>query len=117
MRLIDADKIPTVKAPIAPILRGDETHYERVALKWDIDRQPTIQAIPIPDGATNGDMVKAVLERCSHHIEVKRHEVVYNNVSFRYHGIDVEIYQSEKVFFTLWFPKDWWNAPYRREVE
>ena len=49
MRLIDADKLKERDF--------GEYGYE---MWYEIDRQPTVQAIPIPDNATNGDMIKAM---------------------------------------------------------
>ena len=47
MRLIDADKLKFVPAPIAPILVGDETHWETIILKDRIDAAPTVDAVPV----------------------------------------------------------------------
>lgn len=47
MRLIDADKINFLWAPIAPVYILNDVHYEPVAFKWEIDAQPTIDAEPV----------------------------------------------------------------------
>ena len=50
--------------------------------------------IEIPENATNGDVIMA----CFPHLHVR---IFYTNV---YCGLNT-------------FPKDWWNAPYKREGE
>lgn len=47
MRLIDADKIREVYAPIAPIMVGDDVHYEPIVYMWEIDNSPTVEAEPV----------------------------------------------------------------------
>lgn len=46
-RYIDADAIDKRYVPIAPVIDGDDVHYEWVAFVEDINEQPTIDAIPI----------------------------------------------------------------------
>ena len=48
MRPIDADKIRYVYAPIAPVLVGDEEHYENIAFQSEIEKLPTIDDHGIP---------------------------------------------------------------------
>lgn len=54
MRLIDANRY-----------RKDLLNaYDDVSMEFDVlDSQPTVNAIPIPDGATNGDMIKAMFPK------------------------------------------------------
>jgi hypothetical protein len=52
---------------------------------------------PIPDNATNGDMIKAMFNPCR---------------IFKYTS-DVQVYFSERYY--QFFGMSWWNAPY--EVE
>ena len=47
-----------------------------------------LDVIPIPEGATNGDMIKAMFD-----------ELTFNG------GVG------------LYFKKDWWDAPYKKAVE
>lgn len=47
MRLIDADKLPYIKAPIAPILVGDEVVWRNIVYKLHIDNAPTVDAVPV----------------------------------------------------------------------
>ena len=50
MRLIDADKLPYIKAPIAPILVGDEVVWCDIVYKLHIDNAPTVEAEPVKHG-------------------------------------------------------------------
>lgn len=54
---------------------------------------PTVNAIPIPDGATNGDMIMAMFPNAKANVFVKEVGVK---------GLDT--YST--------FTKTWWNAPY-----
>lgn len=47
MRLIDAEQIRELVAPIAPMLVGNDVHYERIALMDEIDQLPKIEAKPV----------------------------------------------------------------------
>lgn len=67
-----------------------------------------LDVIPIPEGATNGDMFKAMFPN----IEVKPH-MAYGLKN----GIKIRVYIDEFSVFDLWFPTRWWNAPYKKEVE
>ena len=40
-RYIDADKIECIKAPIAPLKKGDAISWQDIAFKSDIDNIPT----------------------------------------------------------------------------
>ena len=53
-----------------------------------------VQAIPIPDNATNGDMIRAM----------------FGGMELNESGNMVYI---EKLYFG--FPRGWWNAPYKEE--
>lgn len=89
MRLIDADKFE------AFVIRtnGDEEFINGVQYVLErIDNAPTVNAIPLPDDATNGDAILAVFP-------------------------DAEPYQNNGVIETdidggTLFHEDWWNAPY-----
>lgn len=66
----------------------------------------TVLTIPIPDNATNGDVIKAL----------------YNPYRiFEYVNSSVHVYLTEDSFnigeYEMNFNWDWWNAPYRREAE
>ncbi len=87
MRLIDADAMKElwqgceIKGSISPLL----------------DVRPTVDAIIIPENATNGDMIKALFPN----VEVKEK----NNGYEVYFGVGTAIQL---------FNNQWWNAPYDR---
>lgn len=47
MRLIDAEQIRDLIAPIAPMSVWNDVHYERIAFMDEIDRLPKIEAEPV----------------------------------------------------------------------
>ena len=63
----------------------------------DIMRFPTIPAIPIPDNATNGDIIKALFN-------IKEVEMSSTYC----------VHFPEEEDFGHYFFKDWWNSPYKR---
>jgi hypothetical protein len=75
MRIIDADKYQK------ELLSA----YDDVSMEFEVlDRQPLVSAIPIPEGATNGDMIKAMFN------------------------------DFESALLLQVISKEWWNAPYMR---
>ena len=46
MKLIDPRQIRFVLTPIAPVLSGDQVHYERVAFQHEVSQIPRIEAVP-----------------------------------------------------------------------
>lgn len=57
---------------------------------------------------TNGDIIKAVFPKC----HVEEHISVLGSTSVLKNGIDVTIPNGDHTVFKLWFPTNWWNAPY-----
>ena len=47
MILINKDEIRFVYAPIAPVLVGDKEHYENIAFQSEIEKLPTVDAVPV----------------------------------------------------------------------
>lgn len=82
MRIIDADKY-----------RKDLlSTYDDVSMELEVlDRQPLISAIPILEGATNGEVVKTMFPD----------ELLTSITSTLWWGDNMS------------FNKDWWNAPYK----
>jgi len=72
--------------------------------KSQINSLPTADVIPITDGATNGDMIKAMFPNA----EIKRGDKNENR-NIVYVWIDNLCIGS--------FRLDWWNTPYKKEVE
>lgn len=58
---------------------------------------------PIPDNATNGDVIKAMF------IDVKVNVTKYSYV------VEVKLPHHTEHDTGLLFDKDWWNAPYQKE--
>ena len=61
-----------------------------------VDKQLTVNVIPIPEGATNGDMIKAMFPSS----EVR--EIMDDLVHYTLDG-----------YVGNYTTKDWWNAPYK----
>lgn len=100
MRLIDADELLTDRR---------KTKYYHLPNKdiavpiIDIEHAHTINAIPIPDGATNGDMIKAM----------------FPNAQIDYHEKSDLVDEYVTVFLKDCdtcqdYSYDWWNTPYER---
>lgn len=95
MRLIDADELLTDRR---------KTKYYHLPNKdiavpiIDIEHAHTINAIPIPDGATNGDMIKAMFPNAR-----------VDDTSEKFGQLSICTHDAKSVFSS-----DWWNAPYKR---
>lgn len=94
--LIRKRDIDYISAPIAPVLKGENVHYEYVAFRKQIEDISPVPAIPIPEGATNGDMVKMIFPD-SKIIDV---------------GNQKRIWLSNQYLINCLL--DWWNRPYKR---
>lgn len=95
-RYVDADKIDyRYGVDVGPNLGG----LRAIALKSDIDNIPPADVIPIPDRATNGDILMTM----------------FPNAQTR------EVCNGELIEFTLdgvvgiTITKEWWNASYSRK--
>lgn len=91
-RYIDADKIEGWFESLS---------FGEIIMKSDFDNNPTADVIPVPKGATNGDMIKAITGE-----DFSRGASIYNH--------DLMICEGE---YYLAFNVDWWNAPYKKGVE
>ena len=72
---------------------------------YDVGELPKANVIPIPDNATNGDMIKAMFPDC------EQKENIHNGYFEMYFDGDFGNPSYMRV------SKDWWNAPYKRKVE
>ena len=97
MRLIDAHEL--IKNWYDEYIKF-MTREEIESMDGIIENAPTINAIPIPKDATNGDMIKAIFPD----VEVKER----NNVYEVYFGVGTAI---------QFFNHQWWNAPYEQEEQ
>lgn len=70
-----------------------------------IEKMPPVKAIPIPEGATNGDMIKAMFPNME--IEECNKDINGNPNIYRIYGLSG----------VAEFGKEFWNAPYKRGSE
>ena len=84
------------------IFKATQTYYSDFTTRLSMKTYTEIIAngTPIPEGATNGDMIKAMFPL----VEVKEK----NNGYEVYFGIGTA---------TQYFNHQWWNAPYKKESE
>ena len=88
-------KICNVTEPQLDIIIGDLNRYAEMCE----------HAIPIPDNATNGEVIMAMLNP-------------YKICEYKY---SVHVYMTEKDFlngnYQMNLDSDWWNAPYKAESD
>ena len=80
------------------------TSYSQSQIKGAVE----VKAIPIPDNATNGDVIKSIY--CQYGLVIRfipSGEVV----------VDMTKLKNNGMIPNMAFNEDWWNAPYRKEVE
>ena len=68
----------------------------------ELEKLPTVQAVPIPDNATNGDVIKAMFPDATIYEETRGYGYMYSDV----------VRCAENYMLT--YDKEWWNAPYKR---
>lgn len=99
------------------VIEVPEENYERLKLAKDVIERnalndPWIDAIlagtPLPDNPTNGDMIKAMFPSAT--IEILKSDVEKTMVCVTWNFKDIPSYYNR-------FYEDWWNAPYKKEVE
>lgn len=64
------------------------------------------ETIVLPDSPTNGDVIKAVFPN-----------IEFTDMAFTIHAVANVTSNGVKGGISYDFWKDWWNAPYKREVE
>lgn len=74
--------------------RAEEEALDFRDIRDMVEFAPTVNAIPIPEAATNGDMIMTMFNCMI--IEISKGKVYV-----------------EGIFFP--FDEEWWNAPYRKE--
>ncbi len=85
-------------------LESKETNPLQLIADNRIKPYKKVDAIIIPDGATNGDMIKLMFPDAETW-EVTRDDVHCAYISFK------------DVCGIIGFPLSWWNAPYKKESE
>lgn len=101
MRLIDADKL----LRFFTVDTANQT-YRFGTIKKQIENAETVQAIPIPDNTTNGDMIKAMFPS----LEIANDGLINDNLTgimAFYGGYDSPLPRGDN-----YFNRKWWNAPY-----
>ena len=91
---INREDLKFLEIPIAPVLQGEQVHYEQGILKEWLESVHTADVIEIPKGATNGDMVEKIFGK----------DVYFTLIRMMYSSC------CEKL-------KNWWDAPYKRGNE
>ena len=85
---------------------SDENDYdELVAFADTMASIPEFDAVPIPNNATNGDMIMAMFP----HIKVRN--------SYYTYCVEVKLDYHSQHDTGLLFDKKWWNTPYKAESE
>ena len=92
MRIIDADRY-----------RKDLlSAYDDISMEFEIlDRQPLVNAIVIPEGATNGDMIKTMFPNAEYREDILENVFIISSVQLGH----------------IVFRECWWNAPYKGGTE
>ena len=105
MRAIDADRLT----------REEILHLwyhlpngELACPKVDIDNAPTINAIVIPENATNGDVIKAMFPNAK--ISLIRSQTEKTKVAVEWG------FEPLPSYYNLFY-EEWWNAPYKEVSE
>lgn len=99
MRLIDADKLMR----FFTVDTANQT-YRFGTIKKQIENAETIQAIPIPDNATNGGIMKTMFPN------IEADEVKTNTGGY----IEVKYLDTTDECDAIAFRRVWWDAPYER---
>lgn len=99
-RLIDATELNGYKF-------GLISPYAQKLFHAIINNAPTVNAIIIPKGATNGDMIKVLFPGIVVEAVKLDGEIIGYDISNLDDGTCAETY----------FTEGWWNASYKKEVE
>ena len=84
------------------VYRKDETDIVFSQWEDDLAQLDTLDAIVIPRGATNGDMIKAMFPN-----------IEFTDMAFTVHAEAKVTSNGVKGGISYDFWKYWWNAPYR----
>ena len=88
MRVIDADKYQ----------KDLLSYYDDPSIELEVlDRQPLVSAIPIPEGATNGDVIKTMFPNAEYGEDELGNVFIVSSAQLGY----------------IAFRESWWNAPYK----
>lgn len=107
MRLIDADKLDECLQSMADLEWNKQVGSSK-GLEDAIDiiyDTPTVNAIVIPEDATNGDMIKAMFPNIKIN-DIDCLKIIYTGIKHK-----------NVIGFNIDATKEWWNAPYKTESE
>lgn len=96
--------LDNLQQPKIPITEGFKYITIDDAIKI-VSERPAANVIPIPDGATNGDMIKAMFPTATFCDDMSCYGYVYSNV--------VRCVEN----YMMTYSKSWRNAPYKKEVK
>ena len=101
-RLIDADfilnKMETTEAQPA-------TYSERYAWEFAtvlLNNAPTVEAIPTPKDATNGDILRTIFPKAKYELQ-------------KFYEEDTIVFDLDGFYMRI--SSDWWNSPYKENIE
>lgn len=111
MRPIDADKIISLFKAVCERC-GKDKQYDGVmcrACEFEdvidiVENAPTLDVVQIPEGATNGDMLKALFPYIREEDKCQM-----------YYSVNLENLSRDRAFNEVGIKKDWWDAPYRKD--
>lgn len=98
MRLIDADELLTHIEDF-----GEGQYSLNLISPYYVRNAPTVNAIPIPDDATNGDMVKIIFPNIKSN-EDKGYQIIHWD----------NLWDDENCAASFVAARKWWEAPYKR---
>lgn len=110
-KLIDENKVMTKLSHTEPLDGGDNTKERYRYMQWmaDVNAIKELKpekAIVIPEGATNGDMMKTMFPNIN-----------FCDMAYTVHATTNVTSNGVKGGISYDFWKEWWNAPYRVERE
>lgn len=82
--------------------KGYDDGREAIAFHYELCKEEG-SIITVPDGATNGDMIKAMFSDA---------EIIFENGFY-----ETTVDWHTKTHRCHFFDNDWWNSPYRKEQE
>ena len=77
-----------------------------------LDEVPTVNAIEIPDNATNGDVIKAIFNISDSEIDEGLSTTYIYTKTRVLKGVSQDHLREQ-----ITFNREWWNAPYRKDGE
>lgn len=67
-----------------------------------VNGMPSVEAIPIPKGATNGDILRTIFPKAKHELQ-------------KFYEEDTIVFDLDGFYMRI--SSDWWNSPYKENIE